>query len=186
MKEQLCDQYLEWMSLAQDGMLSSTQTHLLHAHLASCPECQTTWQAMTAVSQILHAAPMVAPTSGFVGRVQARLAVREDRRRQVIVGALLGIGVLSLTALALPSIVGLLSITGRLVLPYIVIAYAQGVCSWAASVLGSLASTIWVLARHLAAQPSVWTCTGFAAAAAFCMLVWIRVWLGRMTKQESR
>lgn len=186
MNEQLCDQYLEWMSLAQDGMLSSTQTHLLHAHLATCPECQTTWEAMTAVSQILHAAPMVAPGSGFVARVQARLAVREERRRQVLVGALLGIGVLSLIVLALPSILGLLSVTGRLVLPYTVFAYAQSLCNWAAIVLGSLASTIWVLARHLAARPSVWTCTGFAAAAALCILVWIRVWLGRMTQWEPR
>ncbi len=186
MNEQLCDQYLEWMSLAQDGMLNSTQTHLLHAHLATCPQCQTTWEAMTAVSQVLHAAPMVAPASGFVVRVQAKLALREERRRQVIVGVLLGIGVLSLVALALPSVAGLLSVTGRLVLPYEVFAYMQGLYNWATILLSSLANAAWVLACHLAERPSIWTCTMFAAVTAVFVLVWIRVWLRRMTRQEPR
>ena len=186
MSEQTCDQYLEWMSLAQDGMLNSTQTHLLHAHLATCTQCQATWEAMTLVSQVLHAAPMVAPATGFVARVQARLVQREERRRQVIVGLVLGIGVLSLTALALPSVVGLLSATGQLVLPYGVFAYLQGLFGWVAIMLDSLASAVWILARYLAERPSVWTCTVFAAAAAVFILIWMRVWLGRMAKRESR
>jgi anti-sigma factor RsiW len=181
-----CDQYLEWMSMAQDGVLSSTQMRLLYAHLASCPECQTTWEAMTAVSQILHAAPMIAPAAGFVARVQARLAAHEEQRRQVIVGALLGVGVLSLSILALPSIAGLLSVTGRLVLPYTIFVYAQNLYYWTALVLGSLVSNTWVLVRHVAARPSVWTCIGFAAAMVLCISIWLRIWLGRMAQQESR
>jgi hypothetical protein len=82
MNQQNCEQYTEWMSLAQDGMLSSTQTRLLHGHMAVCPPCQTQWEAMTFVSQLLHAAPMLSPSPGFAERVQIKLEYRQERRRR--------------------------------------------------------------------------------------------------------
>ena len=138
MNQQNCDQYTEWMSLAQDGMLSSTQTRLLHGHMAVCPPCQTTWEAMNLVSQMLHAAPMVAPAPGLALRVQKKLEYRKERRRRAVTGLLLGLGALVILVLALPSLMGALWLAGRMVLPYSVIASIEGIVTWFGAALRAL------------------------------------------------
>ena len=102
MSKQPCDQYIEWMSLAQDSMLSSMQTRLLHTHVAACPECRTIVEAMTSVSRLFHSASLVEPAPGFVDRFEARLVYHEEQRRRAMIWFLLGIGVVALTLLALP------------------------------------------------------------------------------------
>jgi predicted anti-sigma-YlaC factor YlaD len=175
MNQQPCEYYIEWMSLAQDGMLSSTQTHLLHAHLAGCPTCQIQWEAMTRVSKMFRAAPVVSPQPGFVGRFQARLAYREERRRQLLIWTLLSVGVLTLSTLALPSILTTLRITGQLVLPHQVLTYIRGLVNWLAIVFNALADTAWLLLRHWIAQPASLACIGSAALAGLLSLFWVRV-----------
>ena len=112
MNQQSCEQYTEWMSLAQDGLLNSTQTRLLHTHLARCPRCQAQWETMTLVSRMLHSAPMMKPLPGFAARFESRLVRQGEKRRQAMIWLLLGIGVVALTILALPSLVGVLRFTG--------------------------------------------------------------------------
>ena len=179
MNQETCEQYSEWMSLAQDGMLNSTQTRLLHTHLASCPPCQTAWEAMTFVSQVFRAAPMVAPTPGFVERFQTRLAYREEQRRRGMVWLLLGMGAFALLALTLPSLIGVLCFTGRLILPFQVLVYVQGILNWVSMASIALADALWVLVRHVVTQPTVLACLGFAAAVGIVGMIWMRSLIGR-------
>lgn len=178
MNQETCEQYSEWMSLAQDGMLSGTQTRLLHTHLASCPLCQTEWEAMTFVSQMFRAAPMVAPAPGFVGRFQARLALREEQRRRGMIWLLLGIGAFALLALTLPSLIGVLCFTGRLILPYQLVAYVQGVLNWISMASIALADTLWVLIRYAATRPAGIACLGSVAAIGIASVIWVRSLIG--------
>lgn len=183
MNEQPCEHYIEWMSLAQDGMLGSTQAHLLHTHLAICPLCRMQWAAMTDLSRMFHAAPMLSPAPGFAVRFQARLAYREEQRRRTMIWILMGIGVITLSALALPSLVSVLRVTSHLVLPYRVIAYAQGLVTWVGIAFSSLAEAAWVLIRHFATQPAGLACIGSAAAAGTLTVLWMRLLLGRMASK---
>ena len=186
MNQENCEQYGEWMSLAQDGMLSSTQTRLLHTHLASCPPCQTQWEAMTFVSQVFRAAPMVAPTPGFAERFQARLAYREEQRRTLMIWLLLSIGAFALLALTLPSLIGVLCFTGRLILPYQVIAYVQGLVTWVSTASTSLADALWVLVRYAATTPAGLACLGSVAAVGIVGVVLMRSLMGRRTLLGDR
>ena len=181
MNQETCDQYGEWMSLAQDGMLSGTQTRLLHAHVASCMPCQTQWEAMTFVSQVFHAAPMVGPTPGFVQRFQVKLAYREEQRRRLMIWVLLGIGAFAMLALALPSLFGLLCFTGRLILPYRLVAYLQSLLNWTSIALSALADAAWVLIRYAVTKPAGLACLGSLVAAGLLTMTGMRFVLGRNT-----
>ena len=187
MNPQPCEQYTEWMSLAQDGLLSSSHSRLLHAHVALCPECQAQWEAITLVSRMLHSAPMAVPLPGFVARFEGRLARREEKRRQALIWLLLGMGVVALTILALPSLASLLRLTGYLVLPYRFVAYARGLLNWTAIVLNSFADAVGVLVRNLVSQPvgTAGVIGSAALAAALCVL-WTRLLIGRMSAQRTK
>jgi predicted anti-sigma-YlaC factor YlaD len=184
MNQETCDQYIEWMSLAQDGALNSTQTRLLHTHLAACPPCQTQWEAMTLVSQMFRAAPMVAPAAGFVDRFQIKMAYQQEQRRRTMIWLLLGIGVFALLALTLPSVIGLLSFTGRLILPYQVIAYVQGLWTWTSMVLSALTDAAWVLIRYGVTQPAGLACLGSGAAMGVLAIFVMRHLLSRRITQS--
>lgn len=175
MNQEPCEQYSEWMSLAQDGMLSGTQTRLMLTHLDSCPPCQTEWEAMTFVSQVFRAAPMVAPAPGFVERFQARLAYREEQRRRGMVWLLLGMGAFALLALTLPSLIGVLCFTGRLILPYQILVYVQGVLDWLSMASIALADALWVLVRYAATRPAGLTCLASMAALGIAGAIWMRI-----------
>ena len=175
MNQQNCDQYTEWMSLAQDGMLSSTHTRLLHGHMAGCPPCQTQWEAMTFVSQLMHAAPMVAPTPGFAQRVRAKLAYRQERRRRTIIWLFLSLGALVLLALALPTLVGMLRFAGRMFLPYSFIAYGQGIVNWVTMALSTLSDAAWVLVRFAATNSTVQTSLALGTIAGAASVIWMRL-----------
>jgi hypothetical protein len=179
MNQQACEQYGEWMSLAQDGLLSSTQTRLLHAHLASCTSCQTEWEAMTFVSQMFRSTPMVSPSSGFVERFQTRLAYREEQRRGLMIWLLLGMGAFALLALTLPSLIGVLCLTGRLILPYQVIAYIQGLLNWVSMASVALADALWVLIRYTATKPAGLAFLGSVAVIGILSGIWMRSLIGR-------
>jgi len=175
MNQQNCDQYTEWMSLAQDGMLSSTQTRLLHGHMAVCPPCQTTWEAMNLVSQMLHAAPMVAPAPGLALRVQKKLEYHKEHRRRAVTGLLLGLGALVILILALPSLMGALWLAGRMVLPYSVIASIEGIVTWFGAALRALGDAAWVIVRFAATQPTVRTSLGAGAIVGAASVLWMRL-----------
>ena len=183
MNQETCEQYTEWMSLAQDGALNSTQTRLLHAHLAACSLCQTQWEAMTLVSQMFRAAPMIAPAVGFVDRFQVKMAYHRERRRRTMIWLLLGLGAFALLVLTLPSIIGLLTFTGRLILPYQIIAYLQGLWNWIGTVLSALSHAAWVLIRYGLTKPAGLACLGSGAAMGVLAILATRHLLGRRVTQ---
>jgi hypothetical protein len=184
MNQETCEQYGEWMSLAQDGMLSGTQTRLLHVHLGTCPPCQTEWEAMTLVSQMFRAAPMVAPSPGFVERFEAKLALHQEQRRRGMIWLLLGMGAFALLALMLPSLIGVLCFTGQLILPYQAIAYIQGVLNWISMASIALANALWVLVRYGATKPAGLACLGSLVAIGLLGVTWMRSLIGHRVLQR--
>jgi hypothetical protein len=184
MNDQTCECYQEWMSLAQDGMLTSAQSRLLHEHLSTCPSCRSQWEAMALISRMFHAAPIIGPAPGFVIRFQGRLARREEQRRRAMVMVLLGIGVVALTILALPSLIGLLGFTGQLILPYWLIAYVQQVLDWAYLVLNALLDAVRLLLTSFATTSSGLACISSAAIAGALILIWVPAMVGHMAKRK--
>jgi hypothetical protein len=185
MNQRLCEPYNEWMSLAQDGLLDSVQMRQLHQHLEQCPSCKLQWEAMNELSELFRAAPMIAPAPGFAARFQARLAYREERRHQAMIWVLLTVGVITLTFLALPSLVGVLCFTGRLILPYEIVVYVQSLLNWLGIAARTLADAAWVLVRNMATQPGSLACLGSSAVAGILALVWMRILIGRTTATAS-
>jgi len=179
-----CKEYIEWMSLAQDGMLDRAQSHLLHEHLANCRECRLTWEAMNEISQVFHAAPMLEPEPGFVRRFQARLTYREEQHRRAMIWALLGIGVIALTILALPSLIETLSFTGSLLLPYRVVAYVQGLMNWIYILVSDLLEAAWLLIRYVCTGPAAPACLALAATAAAAVAMWTKFLVGRLSARR--
>jgi anti-sigma factor RsiW len=75
-----CEITRERMSLWLDDQLDSQQLQAVEAHTAICPSCRAALEALRRVDWLLVSAPMVAPTSGFTLRFQAKLAARHRRR----------------------------------------------------------------------------------------------------------
>jgi hypothetical protein len=186
MNQQPCEYYTEWMSLALDGILGPTETRLLHSHIASCASCADTWQAMQQVSSMLRATPMAEPQPGFVRRFETRLDYRAEQRRRTLVWMLLGIGAIVLALLALPSLFGVLRLTGRLVLPYQIMAYARDVVNWLYLVADAFLEASWTMVRFVCTGPTAGTCLLLVAAAAGLMVLWTRLVVGRLAGQRAR
>ena len=180
MNVQQCETVQEWMSLAQDGLLNGIESRRLHEHLATCAECKAQWQAMMVVSHIFHAAPVVGPSPGFMLRLQAKMAYRQEQRRRAMVVLLLAVGAVALLILALPSIIGLAGATGRLLLPYWVVAWAQNALSWGYMVLRSLSDAAWLLIRNLSTTSGGLACISSAIIATVLFVLWVPLMMGRM------
>jgi anti-sigma factor RsiW len=91
--------YTVWMSLALDGLLTPEEERSLHAHMAVCAGCYATWKGWCAVDQRLAVAaaePLLAPATGFAGRVDARLRAQQLRQRGTISGLLFMAGSIAL------------------------------------------------------------------------------------------
>ena len=179
-----CNDYTEWMSLAQDGVLNRTQTHLLHVHIAACPPCLVIWESMTEILRMFHAAAIVEPAPGFVARFEKRLAYRQEQRRRALVWLLLGIGTIALAFLAAPSLLGALSLTGRLVLPYQVVTYIQGLLGWISVVISAFADAAFLLVRYVCTGPAGPACLALVAVAGSLVAVWTRFLVGRLAAQR--
>jgi hypothetical protein len=130
---------------------------------------------------------MAMPLPGFSARFESRLARRDEKRRQVMIWLLLGMGVVALAILALPSLAGLLRLTGYLVLPYRFVAYVRGLLNWVTIVLNSFADAVGVLLRHFVAQPvGTASVIGSAAVAAALCVLWTRLLIGRLSAQRAK
>jgi hypothetical protein len=140
---------------------------------------------MTAVSQVFHAAPTIGPQPGFGVRFEARLAYRLEQRRQALIWILLGIGVIALAVLALPSAFGLLGLAGRLILPYEVLARLAGFFEWAYILLYTLADASRVLLRHFVATPTGMACIGAAIIAVPISLIGTRLLAKRVVARRA-
>jgi anti-sigma factor RsiW len=186
MNKQHCESYTEWMSLALDGMLNATETYLLHSHIASCPLCASTWQAMQQASSMLRAASLVAPEAGFVERFEARLAYQAEQRRRTMIWMLLGLGAMVLALLALPSVLNVLRLTGHLVLPYRVTVYAIAVLDWLYLLASALLEAGETLARSVCSGTNARACVLLAAVPAALIALWTRLVIGRLAGQRAR
>jgi hypothetical protein len=186
MNKQHCESYTEWMSLALDGMLSSTETRLLHSHMATCPLCASTWQAMQQASSMLRAAPFAEPEPGFVERFEARLAYQAEQRRRTMIWMLLGIGAIVLALLALPSALDVLRLTGHLVLPYRVIAYATGVLDWFYLLASALLEAVGTLARSVCRGANVGAYMLLAIVPVALAVLCARLVIGRLAGQRAQ
>jgi predicted anti-sigma-YlaC factor YlaD len=186
MSKQHCESYTEWMSLALDGMLNATETHLLHSHIASCPTCACTWQAMQQVSSMLRAAPLAVPEAGFVERFEARLAYQAEQRRRTVIWVLLGVGALVLALLALPSVFDVLRLTGHVVLPYQITAYAMAVLDWLYLLASALLEAVCTLARSAYSGANTGTYMLLAAVPAALIVLWTRLVIGRLASQRAQ
>jgi hypothetical protein len=142
------------------------------------------WESMTEISRVFHAAEMVGPAPGFVARVEARLAYRQEQRRRAMVWLLLAIGTIALAFLAMPSLFTALSLTGRLVLPYQVIVYVQQLLTWANVVVTAFAEAVFLLVRHLCTGPAGTACLALVSMAGALVAIWTRFLVGRLAAQR--
>jgi hypothetical protein len=141
---------------------------------------------MATLSRMFHAAPVASPVPGFVSRFEARLAYRQEQRRQGMIWLLLGIGVIALVILALPSLIGVVGLAGRILLPYQIVAYVQGLFNWTYVVLNALLDAVGVLIRHFITTPAGLACIGSLVVAGALIVVWTRFLIHRMNTQSTR
>jgi hypothetical protein len=100
------DSYIEQISLWLDNELSPAEASQLQAHLAQCPVCRQTQQAMVHLDGMFRQAAslMAAPLPGFGQRVEVRLAHYHPASQRRL---LFGMSVLLLGTLALALLGGL-------------------------------------------------------------------------------
>ena len=101
-----CQEISQLMSLSLDDALTTDEARQLQIHLDRCQGCQAKWISMERISQLFANALLVPPPTGFAAKVNQRLAQREARRRWLLGGMILFMGIISLTLLALPAIIG--------------------------------------------------------------------------------
>ena len=77
-----CEEYLELISAAVDGQLSSQARQTLNRHLAQCPHCRALYAAMAENSAALNAVGESEPPEGFARAVMER--VKAEPRARVI------------------------------------------------------------------------------------------------------
>ena len=80
------EQMTALMSLALDGLLEDRDRQRLDGHVASCPACQSEWEAMQQVSALFESLDMIGPPLGFAVRVERRLEHKKKQQRQVFGG----------------------------------------------------------------------------------------------------
>jgi len=101
-----CQEIGQLMSLSLDDALTTDEARQLQMHLERCQGCQAKWNSMKRISQLFADAPLVPPPAGFAAKVSQRLAQREARRRWILGGLILLLGIIALAVLALPAIIG--------------------------------------------------------------------------------
>jgi anti-sigma factor RsiW len=86
------------MSLALDGLATDEEQQSLKNHLAACPQCAQSWEAMRRVSLILSAGTMVEPPPGFVGAVMERVDAQHTSSVRWMGGIVIFAGIAGLLA----------------------------------------------------------------------------------------
>ena len=188
-----CQEAERRMSLALDGMMSAEEGEALQVHLAHCPACQVTWEAMQAVSHLLAHTPLASPDVDLVSRVREKLSALVQApivpigaptvptvRSVVPIGGL----VASWLGLALTSVVG---ISALLVLPLLrepilVSAGLQLVARLTLTFLVTLRG-LWLLATSL---PLGWLPVGLNGCVLLTLMVsclWAWVAFGRQPQR---
>jgi hypothetical protein len=76
MHPEMIERMMRWL----DRQAAPEEKRLLQSHLMECAACAGEWAGLLAAQQQLANAPLLAPASGFTGRVMDRLAQREYQR----------------------------------------------------------------------------------------------------------
>ncbi len=152
--------YQAWMLDLLDGELAAPARRQLEEHLATCAECQSGWEALSAVERLLADAPMAAPRPGFTGRFNVRLARQRSRPRLLWGAAALGLGVVAAAAVVLPLGFGLLFSAARIAeQPATLLALGNSLSATSAlvrAVADALAIAARAVVEGMVAQPLVW------------------------------
>lgn len=182
------DSYTEQISLWLDNELSPTEASQLQAHLAECPVCRQTQQAMVHLDQMFRQAAnlMAAPLPGFGQRLEVRLAHYHPASRRRL---LFGMSVLLLGTLALAVLGGVLAglvlfNTGSSLLDVGLIANALRNLFEAintAAAWFNLAALFLKASLLTMSQPLFWVCALVAVAAGW---LWLRM-LNSLNRRPS-
>lgn len=84
-----CEEYWEMISAAVDGELTETELSELHAHMASCPDCKSMYDAFLGISDTMTgdlAEPPAELLSGVMLKIQSNQAVNGKKKRRFSVG----------------------------------------------------------------------------------------------------
>ena len=166
--------YFDWMNLALDAELASPQRAELNAHLASCVECQSLWDALTAAHSLLQTATFAQPRAGFPGRFKARMTQPQHPPSRLWWGVLaLGFSSFGAAALILPIGLGFLFSAVRVAQqPAASAALVSGfnaLTLFASAVGAALLTTAQAVALTALAQPVLWAS---ALAALLIVVAW--------------
>jgi anti-sigma factor RsiW len=171
--------YREWMHAMLDGAIAPAGRLDLEAHLATCLECQSTWDGLSEVQRLFKAEPPVAPRPGFSGRFQARLAQWQSRPRVIWGAVALGVGALGASALVVPLGLSLLfsglQVAQQPATTLALLAGAVALADLLRTIFGALAITARAIAEAAFSNPLAWV-AGTLALALTC------VWLYLMRK----
>ena len=174
-----CTQASEMMSLRLDGRLSSAEMALLDEHLSGCAACQAEWDRLYRLHCVLDSAPMIQAPVRIRVNVMARLSRRDQARRAIIGGTALALGTAALGLIvAVPAILGLLSVTG------IVPALASGgptTCAQVLSAWSTLGRTVLVLGKSALVPLAILSLCGLVTA-----LVLNGLWIGTVRRLRAR
>jgi hypothetical protein len=77
-------------------------------------------------------------------------------------------------------------LAGRILLPYQIVAYVQGLFNWTYVVLNALLDAVGVLIRHFITTPAGLACIGSLVVAGALIVVWTRFLIHRMNTQSTR
>lgn len=170
-----CQEFSWLMSLALDRALSEDEARLLEAHLEKCPACREEWRAMQRASRLLAEAPFVAPPPGFAARVSRRLARREARKRRILGGAALLVGSLSLGALFLPPLAGLIALLWQLFDQPYLLGYGLQLTAQLISIAGALGKACWLMIKAILLAPVQPALLTYSLLTLALTALWIRL-----------
>lgn len=168
-----CSKSAEWMSLQLDGLLSEEQAEQLQSHLIHCPSCRDQWEAVSWVSSMLEAQPVVIPSTDFTSKVMTRLHERDVRRRRLYGGLRLCVGSVGLWAVVTTA----LSLAVLWRSPIGVVLWDIGVplADNLLAVLTVLGKALWYATYTLVTRPAAILILGYALLAAALTMGWMRV-----------
>jgi len=166
------------MSLALDQSLTQVEARGLEDHLKRCPTCQEEWEAMQRVSRLFTDAPLIGPPAGFVDKVMQRLAKHQARRRRLLIGAALLVISLSLGALALPWIVGWLTLLWQVITKPTLLSHGAKLVAQFLNFAESVGGACWLIITALSSLNQA-ALLGYSVLALALIALWIRLVAGR-------
>lgn len=167
------------MSLALDQSLAQGEGRFLEEHLRRCPTCQEEWEVMQRISRLFTDAPLMGPPPGFADRVMQRLARRQARRQRLWAGAALLVACLSLAALALPDIVGLLALLWQVLTEPSLLSHGAKLAAQLLNLAETLGRAYWLVTTALFSSFNQPALLGYSFLVLALTTLWIRLVAGR-------